>query len=124
MLTFNTHRYIPSTLNRLDELTVCLQMCCIYFQLSNKYTKKELDAYAHAGSIAEETISSIRTVVAFGMQDEQDKRYARNRVCSGVTGNVPCHDLISLLPLARRLAFCRTLFGMQLVLCVVRHRIF
>ncbi|XP_039267518.2 ATP-dependent translocase ABCB1-like [Styela clava] len=50
----------------------------LIFTLTNKYTKMELDAYASAGSIAEETISSIRTVVAFGIQEEQANRYGDN----------------------------------------------
>ncbi|XP_039267520.2 ATP-dependent translocase ABCB1-like [Styela clava] len=50
----------------------------LIFTLTTKYTTAELDAYANAGSIAEETISSIRTVVAFGIQEEQAKRYGDN----------------------------------------------
>nr|XP_039267520.1 ATP-dependent translocase ABCB1-like [Styela clava] len=50
----------------------------LIFTLTTKYTTAELDAYANAGSIAEETISSIRTVVAFGIQEEQANRYGDN----------------------------------------------
>ena len=38
-------------------------------------TSKELDAYAKAGSIAEEVLSSIRTVVAFGGEKKELARY-------------------------------------------------
>ncbi|XP_047125214.1 ATP-dependent translocase ABCB1 isoform X2 [Hydra vulgaris] len=38
-------------------------------------TVREQSAYADAGSIAEEVISSIRTVVAFGGEQEEIKRY-------------------------------------------------
>jgi len=36
--------------------------------------KKELAAYANAGSIVEEVISAIRTVVAFGCQHREIER--------------------------------------------------
>lgn len=38
-------------------------------------TTKELDAYAKAGSIAEEVLSSIRTVAAFGGERKEIERY-------------------------------------------------
>lgn len=38
-------------------------------------TTKELDAYAKAGSIAEEVLSSIRTVAAFGGERKEIARY-------------------------------------------------
>ena len=41
----------------------------IFFMVTTKYNKKELDAYAKAGDVAEEVLSSIRTVTAFGGQD-------------------------------------------------------
>ncbi|XP_073486150.1 ATP-binding cassette sub-family B member 5-like isoform X1 [Aquarana catesbeiana] len=41
-------------------------------------TSKELTAYAKAGSVAEEVLSSIRTVVAFGGQEKEIKRYTNN----------------------------------------------
>ena len=37
-------------------------------------TEKELKAYGKAGAIAEEVLSSIRTVVAFGGQQKEVKR--------------------------------------------------
>ena len=39
--------------------------------LSGKFSKNELQAYAKAGSIAEEVLSSIRTVIAFGGHDKE-----------------------------------------------------
>ncbi|XP_040208744.1 ATP-dependent translocase ABCB1-like isoform X2 [Rana temporaria] len=41
-------------------------------------TSKELTAYAKAGAVAEEVLSSIRTVVAFGGQEKELKRYTNN----------------------------------------------
>ena len=37
-------------------------------------TAQELDAYAKAGSIAEEVLSSIRTVAAFGGEKKEIER--------------------------------------------------
>nr|CAB3219616.1 multidrug resistance protein 1A-like [Phallusia mammillata] len=48
------------------------------FKVIATFTKKELDAYAAAGGIAEEVISSIRTVVAFGGQEKEVERYSKN----------------------------------------------
>uniref|UniRef100_A0ABM5GNJ0 ATP-dependent translocase ABCB1 isoform X1 n=1 Tax=Pogona vitticeps TaxID=103695 RepID=A0ABM5GNJ0_9SAUR len=42
------------------------------------YTNKELAAYAKAGSVAEEVLSAIRTVVAFGGQNKEIERYHKN----------------------------------------------
>lgn len=42
---------------------------------SAKYCKQEMAAYSGAGSVAEEVLSSIRTVVAFDGQDRETKRY-------------------------------------------------
>ncbi|KAM4688621.1 ATP-binding cassette sub-family B member 5-like [Discoglossus pictus] len=41
-------------------------------------TSKELSAYAKAGAVAEEVLSSIRTVVAFGGQDKEINRYTNS----------------------------------------------
>ncbi|EGW04270.1 Multidrug resistance protein 1, partial [Cricetulus griseus] len=39
---------------------------------------KELDAYSKAGAVAEEVLSSIRTVTAFGAQEKEIQRYTQN----------------------------------------------
>lgn len=41
-------------------------------------TQKEVEVYAMAGSIAEEALSAIRTVVAFGGQKSELNRYTTN----------------------------------------------
>ncbi|XP_011799556.1 PREDICTED: ATP-binding cassette sub-family B member 5 [Colobus angolensis palliatus] len=41
-------------------------------------TSKELSAYSKAGAVAEEVLSSIRTVVAFGTQEKELQRYTQN----------------------------------------------
>ena len=42
--------------------------------MSSLATEGELSAYAKAGSVAQEVLSSIRTVFAFGGQDKEVKR--------------------------------------------------
>ncbi|GAB5568598.1 ATP-binding cassette sub-family B member 5 isoform X1 [Prionailurus iriomotensis] len=41
-------------------------------------SSKELNAYSKAGAVAEEVLSSIRTVVAFGAQEKEIQRYTQN----------------------------------------------
>lgn len=50
----------------------------LFFAVTTKFSKEELDSYAKAGDIAEEVLSSIRTVTAFGGQEEELARYAEN----------------------------------------------
>ncbi|XP_068936293.1 bile salt export pump [Petaurus breviceps papuanus] len=45
-----------------------------------KFTGKELKAYAKAGSVADEVLSSIRTVAAFGGEKKEVERYEKNLV--------------------------------------------
>uniref|UniRef100_A0AAX7W2F1 Bile salt export pump n=1 Tax=Astatotilapia calliptera TaxID=8154 RepID=A0AAX7W2F1_ASTCA len=46
----------------------------------SKLTGMELQAYAKAGSVADEVLSSIRTVAAFGGEKKEVQRYDRNLV--------------------------------------------
>ncbi|XP_077927076.1 bile salt export pump isoform X3 [Halichoerus grypus] len=46
----------------------------------SKFTDYELKAYARAGSVADEVISSMRTVAAFGGEKKEVERYERNLV--------------------------------------------
>ena len=43
-------------------------------QIIETYGSKEQDAYARAGAVAEEVLSSIRTVVAFGGEEKEVAR--------------------------------------------------
>ncbi|KAF5272756.1 hypothetical protein FQA39_LY07783 [Lamprigera yunnana] len=43
--------------------------------ISTKLAKQEMGAYGEAGAIAEETLSAVRTVVAFGGQQKEQERY-------------------------------------------------
>ncbi|CEF60730.1 LP14331p [Strongyloides ratti] len=44
--------------------------------LSKKYVKRESEAYSEAGSVAEEVINGIRTVIAFNGQKNEINRYS------------------------------------------------
>ncbi|CAK8684381.1 ATP-dependent translocase ABCB1-like [Clavelina lepadiformis] len=44
-------------------------------KISGIYARRELAAYAKAGSISEEALAAIRTVAAFGCQENEVKRY-------------------------------------------------
>ena len=52
-----------------------------YFQVIGNLTSREQSAYAKAGSIAEEVLSSIRTVVAFGGEEKEYQRYFFMDIC-------------------------------------------
>ena len=45
-------------------------------KMQSSLTEKELKSYSKAGSVAEEVLGSIRTVVAFGGQEKELERYA------------------------------------------------
>ncbi|XP_076025922.1 bile salt export pump [Genypterus blacodes] len=45
-----------------------------------RLTGQELQAYAKAGAVADEVLSAIRTVAAFGGEDKEAERYDRNLV--------------------------------------------
>ena len=40
-----------------------------------RLTGRELEAYAKAGAVADEVLSSIRTVAAFGGEEKEAERY-------------------------------------------------
>uniref|UniRef100_A0A7M4FBR5 Bile salt export pump n=1 Tax=Crocodylus porosus TaxID=8502 RepID=A0A7M4FBR5_CROPO len=52
----------------------------IYGLAVAKLTSQELDAYAKAGAVADEVLSSIRTVAAFGGERKEVERYDKNLV--------------------------------------------
>ncbi|XP_066148568.1 ATP-dependent translocase ABCB1 [Euwallacea fornicatus] len=61
----------------LISLPVSMIAIGIIAFLTTKFSQKELDAYGEAGSIAEEVITFIRTVVAFGGQKIEKERYEK-----------------------------------------------
>lgn len=44
-------------------------------QAVSRLTGRELQAYAKAGAIADEVLSAIRTVAAFGGEEKETERY-------------------------------------------------
>ena len=46
----------------------------MFLQLIRKMTTSALDAYAKAGAVAEEVLSSVRTVTAFGGEHKEVER--------------------------------------------------
>ncbi|XP_033108642.1 ATP-dependent translocase ABCB1-like [Anneissia japonica] len=60
------------------SLTPLLAICgTIITKIVTQFAKKEQDSYAKAGSVAEEVLSAIRTVVAFGGENKEKIRYAK-----------------------------------------------
>lgn len=71
-----------------------------------KYNKQSIDAYAQGGCLAEEVISSIRNVIAFGTQERLARQYDKHlahaefygfRVKSAIGTMVACTMLIIYL---------------------------
>ncbi|XP_034258184.1 ATP-dependent translocase ABCB1 isoform X2 [Pantherophis guttatus] len=50
----------------------------VWTKILSSFTNRELAAYAKAGSVAEEVLGSIRTVIAFGGQKKEIERYHKN----------------------------------------------
>ena len=50
----------------------------ILLKLSSNLTAMELKAYGKAGAIAEEVLSSLRTVFSYNGQEREKKRFALN----------------------------------------------
>ncbi|KAM8966761.1 ATP-dependent translocase ABCB1 [Pelodytes ibericus] len=50
----------------------------VWSKILSAFTNKELTAYAKAGSVAEEVLAAIRTVIAFGGQNKEIQRYEKN----------------------------------------------
>lgn len=64
----------------LTSLPISMISLGVVALLTSKLAKKELDAYGAAGAIAEEVLSAIRTVVAFGGQKKEISRYSEKLV--------------------------------------------
>ncbi|CAH0547999.1 unnamed protein product [Brassicogethes aeneus] len=59
----------------LTSLPLSVFAIGIIFFFTSRFGKKELEAYGSASAIAEEVLTSIRTVVAFGGQHKEMQRY-------------------------------------------------
>ena len=55
-------------------------------QVQSSFAEKEMAAYGKAGAIAEEALSGIRTVVAFGGQLKEVERYAEKLIGAKKSG--------------------------------------
>lgn len=64
----------------MASLPVTFIVIGVVAMITGKLAKQEMDAYAKAGSIAEEVFGAIRTVVSFGGEHKEASRYAVNLV--------------------------------------------
>jgi len=55
-------------------------------KMNQKFAKLEQDAYARVGAIAEEVLNGIRTVMAFGGEERESKRYNKNLEGAQIAG--------------------------------------
>ncbi|XP_028607313.2 ATP-dependent translocase ABCB1 isoform X1 [Podarcis muralis] len=92
----------------------------IWAKVLTAFTNKELAAYAKAGSVAEEVLSSIKTVMAFGGQKKEIERYHKNLedakrlgIKKAVTANMSMGIAFLLIYAAYALAFW---YGTTLIL--------
>eukprot|EP00064_Thunnus_orientalis_P003859 superscaffoldBa00000333_g3870 len=67
-----------------DQVAIFLQRFTTFFVA--KMTGLELQAYAKAGAVADEVLSSIRTVAAFGGEIKEVQRYDRNLISAQTWG--------------------------------------
>ncbi|XP_038296962.1 ATP-binding cassette sub-family B member 5 isoform X1 [Canis lupus familiaris] len=66
------------TLVTLSTSPLIIASAAMFSRIIISLTTKELNAYSKAGAVAEEVLSSIRTVVAFGAQEKEIQRYTQN----------------------------------------------
>ncbi|XP_027629986.1 LOW QUALITY PROTEIN: ATP-binding cassette sub-family B member 5 [Tupaia chinensis] len=66
------------TLVTLSTSPLIMASAAVCSRMVISLTSKELSAYSKAGAVAEEVLSSIRTVVSFGAQEKEIQRYTQN----------------------------------------------
>ncbi|KAF4019990.1 hypothetical protein G4228_011616, partial [Cervus hanglu yarkandensis] len=66
------------TLVTLSTSPLIIASAAIFSRIVISLSNKELNAYSKAGAVAEEVLSSIRTVIAFGAQEKEIQRYTQN----------------------------------------------
>ncbi|XP_066095034.1 ATP-binding cassette sub-family B member 5 [Saccopteryx bilineata] len=66
------------TLVTLSTSPLIIASAAMFSRIVISLTSKELNAYSQAGAVAEEVLSSIRTVIAFGAQEKEIQRYTQN----------------------------------------------
>lgn len=59
-----------------SKLLIVISIIISWFnKVTTRFTSKEQKAYATAGALAEEVLSSIKTVIAFGGEYKESDRY-------------------------------------------------
>ncbi|XP_006880348.1 PREDICTED: multidrug resistance protein 1-like [Elephantulus edwardii] len=66
------------TLVTLSTAPLVMASAAMCSRMVISLTSKELRAYSKAGAVAEEVLSSVRTVIAFGGQEKEIQRYTEN----------------------------------------------
>ncbi|NXO51029.1 MDR1 protein, partial [Aramus guarauna] len=92
----------------------------LWAKVLSAFTDKEQAAYAKAGAVAEEVLAAVRTVVAFGGQEKEIKRYHKNLedakqigIKKSITANISMGAAFLLIYASYALAFW---YGTTLVL--------
>ncbi|XP_072707607.1 ATP-dependent translocase ABCB1 isoform X2 [Ciconia boyciana] len=92
----------------------------IWAKVLSAFTDKEQAAYAKAGAVAEEVLAAVRTVIAFGGQEKEIKRYHENLedakrigIKKAITSNISMGAAFFLIYASYALAFW---YGTTLVL--------
>ncbi|XP_064300752.1 ATP-dependent translocase ABCB1 isoform X2 [Phalacrocorax carbo] len=92
----------------------------LWAKVLSAFTDKEQAAYAKAGAVAEEVLAAIRTVIAFGGQEKEIKRYHKNLedakrigIKKAITANISMGAAFLLIYASYALAFW---YGTTLVL--------
>ncbi|XP_068529975.1 ATP-dependent translocase ABCB1-like isoform X1 [Anas acuta] len=92
----------------------------LWAKVLSTFTDKEQAAYAKAGAVAEEVLGSIRTVIAFGGQEKEIKRYRKNLedakrigIKKAITANISMGVAFLLIYASYALAFW---YGTTLIL--------
>ncbi|XP_009872053.1 PREDICTED: multidrug resistance protein 1-like, partial [Apaloderma vittatum] len=84
----------------------------LWAKVLSTFTDKEQAAYAKAGAVAEEVLSAVRTVIAFGGQEKEIKRYHKNLedakqigIKKAITANISMGAAFLLIYASYALAF-------------------
>ncbi|PKU38077.1 multidrug resistance protein 1 [Limosa lapponica baueri] len=84
----------------------------IWAKVLSAFTDKEQAAYAKAGAVAEEVLAAVRTVIAFGGQEKEIKRYYKNLedaknigIKKAITANISMGAAFLLIYASYALAF-------------------
>ncbi|XP_015213560.2 ATP-dependent translocase ABCB1 isoform X1 [Lepisosteus oculatus] len=92
----------------------------LFSKVMTSFTSKEQTAYAKAGAVAEEVLSAIRTVIAFGGQKKEINRYHKNLIDAknvgikkAITSNIAMGFTFLMIYLSYALAFW---YGSTLIL--------